>query len=275
LLRRIKFLREFQDQESLKEKKTEDPESPQPNSPSLLDQTTPPTNGNSGSQKKRKQDGLPERPVDTEVLPFIATMPAIDDLVHHLFSVCNAKKRQEQEQQIIINGICHFFGYLTKNGPVLSKDFQVFLKLFGPLSVCLDKVYGLYREGFFHGFVTHGDTIDLLKDKPNHFMFRFSETQLKDGFYAFAVNKEKKKGSMDQQFVVEHYSLRYSNDEGCFIFRNSKYDTIHDFIVDPQYSRVFQKPLQALLQDVVKKKYQDPKDLMDELADEMNTNLHM
>ncbi len=43
----------------------------------------------------------------------------------------------------------------------------------------------------FHGFARHADAVEALKGKPGHFLVRYSESQLKDGFFAFNINRSK------------------------------------------------------------------------------------
>src|SRR5688572_19089965 len=100
---------------------------------------------------------------------------------------------------------------------------------------------------FFHGFARHSDAVELLKGKPGYYLIRYSESQLKDGFFAFNVNKGSciyqnlslriNTGRRDRD-VIENYSLRYYADLGCFIFRNKKYKTLREFVSDAEYSSI-------------------------------------
>lgn len=72
---------------------------------------------------------------------------------------------------------------------VTLDDFKLFLKFYGPPQDCLNRVFYVYREEFFHGFARHSDAVTLLTKKPGGFLFRYSESQLKDGYFAFNVNK--------------------------------------------------------------------------------------
>lgn len=55
------------------------------------------------------------------------------------------------------------------------------------LTLTFRELYRFIR--FFHGFARHSDAVELLKGKPGYFLVRYSESQLKDGFFAFNVNK--------------------------------------------------------------------------------------
>lgn len=42
---------------------------------------------------------------------------------------------------------------------------------------------------YFHGFARHSDAVELLKGRPGYFLVRYSESQLREGYFAFNVNK--------------------------------------------------------------------------------------
>jgi len=132
-------------------------------------------------------------------------------------------------------------------------DFKLFLKFFGPATECLLRVFNVYRESFFHGFVRHSNAVDLLKGNPGAFLVRYSESQLKDGFFAFNVNK----GNHFKD-VIENYSLKYRADLGSFIFRNKQYKTLRDFVTDPEHSRILKYPLVKTMNEQQMKSNYDP-----------------
>jgi len=95
--------------------------------------------------------------------------------------------------------------------------------------------------------------VDLLKGNPGSFLVRYSESQLKDAFFAFNVNK----GS-DGCDNIENYSLRYDANIQSFIFRGKRYKTLHEFVVDPEYSRILKRGLLKTTVETIKEsKYKD------------------
>jgi hypothetical protein len=99
-----------------------------------------------------------------------------------------------------------------------------------------------------------------LKGKPGYFLIRYSESQLKDGFFAFNVNRGTDatytllitaQGN-NHKDIIENYSLRYHSDIECFIFRNKRYRTLREFITDPEYSQILKHPLSKTTIETVK-----------------------
>mmetsp|Transcript_12477 Transcript_12477/g.17283 ORF Transcript_12477/g.17283 Transcript_12477/m.17283 type:complete len:649 (+) Transcript_12477:94-2040(+) len=182
------------------------------------------------------------------------------DLIRTFFSVYRAQTSNINELSIINSGISHFFANITKNqhpGMVSLEDFKLFLKFFGPAHDCLNRVLAVYREPYFHGFARHNDSLELLKGRPGYFLVRYSESQLKDGFFAFNVNKGN--GYRD---VVENYSIRYVADLGCFMFRNKQYKVLRDFVDDPEYSQILKVGLEKTTIETIKEsKYKNEMDL--------------
>jgi len=117
-------------------------------------------------------------------------------------------------------------------GMISLENFKLFLKFFGPPQNCLMNVLAVYSQPFFHGFARHNEACELLKGKPGHFLFRYSESQLKDGFFAFNVNK-----GNETRDLIENYSIRYQAECECFVFRNQKFRTLKEFVDD--YAKIF------------------------------------
>jgi len=105
----------------------------------------------------------------------------------------------------------------------------------------------VYREPFFHGFARHSDAVELLKGRPGYFLVRYSESQLKDGFFAFNVNK-----GNTYRDVIENYSIRYSAEQQCFIFRDKTYKALRDFISDQEYSHILRIGLTKTTTETIK-----------------------
>lgn len=181
---------------------------------------------------------------------------SLTQLMHTLFSVYQAGNSQPAELNIIDEGIRHFFVNIIKSNAqegVTMEDFRLFLKFYGPANQCLSKVYNVYSEPFFHGFARHSDAVELLKGHPGAYLARYSESQLKDGFFAFNLNKGNE--TRDQ---VENYSMRYHADQGCFIFRNKRYSSLGDFVRDPNYQTILRFPLRKSTVEIIKEsKYQN------------------
>jgi hypothetical protein len=104
------------------------------------------------------------------------------ELVIFLVSFCNIKIKIE---------IANIAKSNENQGMISLENFKLFLKFFGPPQNCLINVLNVYSQPFFHGFARHNEACELLKGKPGYFLFRYSESQLKDGFFAFNVNKGK------------------------------------------------------------------------------------
>ena len=169
---------------------------------------------------------------------------SILDVIRRVFEVYGKEQikgvNTQADVNIISEGINNFLTNITKNkdipGLVSLEDFKLFLKFFGPARQCLSKVFDVYREPCFHGFARHSDACEALKGKPGHFIIRFSESQLKDGFYAFNINR-----GNSYKDVFENYSLRYHADIGAFVFRTKRYNSLREFIQDPEYGIKFIK----------------------------------
>ncbi|PRP89576.1 hypothetical protein PROFUN_00840 [Planoprotostelium fungivorum] len=158
--------------------------------------------------------------------------------------------------QIINVGVSHFFANTSskKNGGgVTLDDFKLFLKFFGTQDI-FNRVKSVYQERYFHGFARHSDAVELLKGRPGYFLFRYSESQLRNGYYAFNVNKGS--GYRD---IIENYSLPYSADSGMFIFRGKEYASLNEFINDADYKSILVFPLEKVQTETLKEpKYKDP-----------------
>jgi len=181
----------------------------------------------------------------------------IVDVIKSLFSVYRPTTNDITELNIINGGISHFLANISKNrqqaGKIVLEDFKLFLKFFGPARECLNKVLAVYREPYFHGFARHSDAVNLLKGHPGCFLVRFSESQLKDGYFAFNVNK-----GNEMQDIIENYSLRYDADIQQFIFRGKRYKTLHEFVLDPEHSKVLKHGLPKTTTETIKEsKYED------------------
>lgn len=180
-----------------------------------------------------------------------STIPLVpmNDVIRMLFSVYKASTDDPNDFTIIQGGIHHFFANLTKSkGYMISlDDLKLFLKFYGPAQECLNKVLSVYRENFFHGFARHSDAVALLRRKPGGFLFRYSESQLKDGFFAFNVNKGNK-----SEDVVENYSIQYNPELKRFVFRNKIYETLSDFVKDPEYSHILKQPIPKETSETIK-----------------------
>jgi len=114
-------------------------------------------------------------------------------------------------------------------------------------------VLHVYKEPYFHGFARHSDAVDLLKGNPGAFLVRYSESQLKDGFFAFNVNK-----GNEFRDSIENYSMRYDADVQAFIFRGKRYRGLYDFVIDPEYSRILKRGLPKTTTETIKEsKYED------------------
>eukprot|EP01117_Protostelium_nocturnum_P010508 TRINITY_DN3784_c0_g1_i2.p1 TRINITY_DN3784_c0_g1~~TRINITY_DN3784_c0_g1_i2.p1 ORF type:complete len:424 (+),score=92.00 TRINITY_DN3784_c0_g1_i2:1013-2284(+) len=152
----------------------------------------------------------------------------------------NGAEYNQSELKIITNGIYNFFVNTAKHlelNLISLEDFKLFLKFFGPSNI-FKRVLNVYGETCFHGFLRHYEACELLKGKPGHFLVRFSESQLQEGFYAFNVNK----GNQHQD-LVENYVLPYLSNQGCFLFKDKRYLTIGDFTKDSDYSHILVSPL--------------------------------
>jgi len=86
---------------------------------------------------------------------------------------------------------------------------------------------------------------------------RYSESQLKDGFFAFNVNK-----GNNFKDVIENYSLKYRADFGTFIFRNKQYATLRDFVTDPEHKKILKLPLVKTTPEQLKSKYRSDTDFL-------------
>jgi len=195
---------------------------------------------------------LSKKDMKEPVVPILDVLRKLFAVYGKEFSKDYADNNPELSNLTIINGgISHFFANITKNkehrGMVGLEDFKLFLKFFGPARHCLSKVLTVYSETCFHGFARHADAVEMLKGKSGHFIIRFSESQLKDGFFAFNVNR-----STGLKDVIENYSLRYHADIECFMFRNKRYKTLRDFINDPEYSPILKYPLSKTTAETVK-----------------------
>lgn len=194
-----------------------------------------------------------EKGTDGEFVP-------LDDLIGVLMGV--SKTQDYSQRGIVLKGLNHFFGRLaekhsTSEPSVSHDDWVKFLELFGPLNGCLERVLHVYKEGFFHGFISKEDAASKLQSKPPGFyLFRYSS---KCGCFAFEVKK------VDS---VESYAVKYNPDLRTFLFRNKAYPTLTDFFGDPDYASVFKKPLfeqpksKYLNDDRTKTRYNEPTDNM-------------
>ena len=180
------------------------------------------------------------------------------DVIRKLFELYGkellqyAQSNSDLNQISVINGgISHFLVNITKTkeqpGMVSLEDFKLFLKFFGPIRNCLVNVFNIYRESCFHGFSRHSDSVELLKGKPGHFLVRYSESQLKDGFFAFNVNR-----GNSMKDLIENYSIRYHSDIEAFIFRNKHYSSLREFIQDTDYSHILRFPISKTTVETIK-----------------------
>eukprot|EP01119_Soliformovum_irregulare_P003156 TRINITY_DN1347_c0_g1_i1.p1 TRINITY_DN1347_c0_g1~~TRINITY_DN1347_c0_g1_i1.p1 ORF type:complete len:581 (-),score=129.20 TRINITY_DN1347_c0_g1_i1:20-1762(-) len=186
----------------------------------------------------------------------------IVEVIRALFAAYKVETTDIQEFDVINGGIFHFLANVTKSnaqsGMVSIEDFKLFLKFYGPAHECLGRVFNVYREPYFHGFARHTDAVDLLRRSPGSFLVRYSESQLKDGFFAFTVNKGN--GYKD---VIENYSLKYSAEAGRFLFHHKGYKTLREFTLDPDYKSILQRPLIKTTQETVKQsKYLQDQQIM-------------
>ncbi len=147
---------------------------------------------------------------------------------------------------------------------------------------------------FFHGFARHSNAVEELKGKPSYFLVRYSESQLKDGFFAFNVNKGNSFNLSIYQYihpihpsiyhllipfnvydhiyistgnsyrdVIENYSIRYDADQQAFLFRDKAYKTLRDFINDPEYSHILRYGLPKTTVETIKESnYRSATDLV-------------
>eukprot|EP01117_Protostelium_nocturnum_P008319 TRINITY_DN2971_c0_g1_i2.p1 TRINITY_DN2971_c0_g1~~TRINITY_DN2971_c0_g1_i2.p1 ORF type:complete len:637 (-),score=203.78 TRINITY_DN2971_c0_g1_i2:49-1959(-) len=155
----------------------------------------------------------------------------------------------QTDLRVITSGISHFFVNTAKHSQpnVISlDDFKLFLKFFGPTNI-FKRVFNVYGEPYFHGFARHYDAAELLKDKPGYFLVRYSESQLKDGYFAFNVNKGNK-----YRDVIENYTLPYSSEQGCFVFRDKQYKSLAEFITDDDFAPILLYPLPKLTVETIK-----------------------
>jgi len=114
----------------------------------------------------------------------------------------------------------------------------------------------VYKEKYFHGFARHSDAVELLKGRPGYFLVRYSESQLREGYFAFNVNKGNR-----YRDVIENYSLPHLGDVGCFVFRDRQYKTLENFVADPDYCTILINPLEKVIPETVKEsKYKNPTD---------------
>ncbi len=122
---------------------------------------------------------------------------------------------------------------------------------------------------------------------------RYSESQLKDGFFAFNVNKGNSFNlsiylsihlsiyippvhsflcvwsyiyiSIGNSYrdVIENYSIRYDADQQAFLFRDKAYKTLRDFINDPEYSHILRYGLPKTTVETIKESnYRSATDLV-------------
>jgi len=207
--------------------------------------------------------------VDSKILNLWArqsktsTVP-LQDLIRALFGVYGSSLGNDVEYtwNLVSQGISHFLLNISTtkpkvemlaSHPILFEDFQLFLKFYGPAKNCLHHVNNVYSLKYFHGFARFNDATRLLSGKPGAFLFRYSESQLKDGCFAFTVNKH------DQ---IHNFSLKYSNELGKFIFNEKFYDSIGDFVTDPLYSKILINGLPWTSADVLQEsKYNNPSTL--------------
>lgn len=189
----------------------------------------------------------------------------LPDLIRHMFSVYRAETRDKTELDIINGGVSHFLANVARNRPknpmgvtmVSLEDFKLFLKFFGTKD-CLSKVLSVYREPYFHGFARYEDAVNLLRGKPGYFLVRYSESQLKDGFFAFCVNK-----GNTYRDQIENYSLQFDADQGCFLFKDTLYPTLRDFATDPKYAHILCHGLVKTTVETIKEsKYLSPTHLV-------------
>lgn len=84
-------------------------------------------------------------------------------------------------------------------GGVTARSFNNFLKIFGPLEKSFKNVKNLFKQKWFHGFLTVEEVIRLLSDQPvGTFLVRFSRSKPD----SFVVEFVEEKGKIHTTFVA-------------------------------------------------------------------------
>eukprot|EP00027_Filamoeba_sp_ATCC50430_P011528 CAMPEP_0168541612 /NCGR_PEP_ID=MMETSP0413-20121227/912_1 /TAXON_ID=136452 /ORGANISM="Filamoeba nolandi, Strain NC-AS-23-1" /LENGTH=428 /DNA_ID=CAMNT_0008571443 /DNA_START=472 /DNA_END=1755 /DNA_ORIENTATION=+ len=139
----------------------------------------------------------------------------------------------EAEPQLIHIGLNDFFGNVCKSGRVKLSDLLLFLRFYGPIETFKNRVYQVYKEKFFHGFISLEESETLLRGGVGSFLVRYSQSLLEKGCFVLNVNKGSKKKDM-----IESYIIRYDINTESFIFYNKTYKSLREFSKESLYQNV-------------------------------------
>lgn len=155
------------------------------------------------------------------------------------------KSKDKAIETIVEVGMKEFFeveldsfkkgGEIRKKGGLTLDDFETFCILFGPLENCQEHVYDVFRETFFHGFITHEHACRLL-DKNFSFLIRFSSSEhMKEGCYVLEINKGQK--------GIQSYYIRYNAEKQKFTFSQKEFGTFREFTQHPEFKEILKYPI--------------------------------
>lgn len=193
----------------------------------------------------------------------------VETLARNLVRAYEIRADLPQDRPGLENAIIHFLANVTKAtkqpNRVRLEDFRLFLRFFGPAQECLNNLVCVYRESYFHGFCRGSEAAELLTGKqPGTFLFRYSESQLKDGFFAFNVIVRNPQTGEDS--IVNH-SIRFDAEQCCFLFGGRQFRTFKSFVEDDHYRSKLQFPLAKTSAEHVKaSKYREEASLTDDLS---------
>eukprot|EP01114_Cavostelium_apophysatum_P019125 TRINITY_DN6070_c0_g1_i2.p1 TRINITY_DN6070_c0_g1~~TRINITY_DN6070_c0_g1_i2.p1 ORF type:complete len:1115 (+),score=353.00 TRINITY_DN6070_c0_g1_i2:112-3456(+) len=135
-------------------------------------------------------------------------------------------------------GVKDFFEHGKKKIVNLTTYVQ-FLKLFGPVDKYQEKVFNVYSERAFHGFITFDQAQEKLKGIAGGYLIRYSQSLLNKGCFVLNVNK-----GQQGRDSIENYVIRYHPQWEKFVFYNKPYDSLHAFLADPIYASTLTNPIE-------------------------------
>jgi len=135
-------------------------------------------------------------------------------------------------------GVRDYFKQIRTATGVNYRQLEHFLRLYGPIEGIQHRVANVYKQGYFHGFISFEEASNKLKGQVGSYLIRYSQSLLDKGCFVLNVNRGQKKGFKNTAEMIENYVVLWHAPQEYFSFYKSTYDSLQSFVEDSMYAKI-------------------------------------
>jgi len=177
---------------------------------------------------------------------FSKNSPSLEEFLPLLLKSFPDVAMSNEEKKKVECGVRDYFGHTAVNTSNSSRKastvtyqlLEQFLKLFGPIEGFQQRVANVYKQPYFHGFISYEEAAGQLKNRVGSFLVRYSQSLLDKGCFVLNVNRGEKKGSTNAAELIENYVVLWHPQQEYFSFYKKTYDSVQTFVEDPMYAKI-------------------------------------